>query len=50
MRAGPFVMNTKQEILQAFADYESGALGGEYYIPGGSRDPVGQQTQEQHHG
>ncbi len=33
-RGGPFVMNTKDEIRQAFADYESGALGGDYYIPG----------------
>jgi redox-sensitive bicupin YhaK (pirin superfamily) len=26
-RYGPFVMNTKQEILQAFEDYESGRMG-----------------------
>ena len=26
-RGGPFVMNTKKEILQAFADHESGKLG-----------------------
>ena len=26
-RGGPFVMNTKGEILQAFADYQSGRLG-----------------------
>ena len=26
-RGGPFVMNTKEEILQAFDDYQSGKLG-----------------------
>jgi len=26
-RAGPFVMNTRQEILQAFEDYQTGRLG-----------------------
>ena len=26
-RGGPFVMNTKGEILQAFEDYQSGRLG-----------------------
>lgn len=26
-RGGPFVMNTREEILQAFADYQSGRLG-----------------------
>jgi len=26
-RYGPFVMNTKQEIYQAFDDYKSGKLG-----------------------
>ena len=26
-RGGPFVMNTKEEILQAFEDYQSGKLG-----------------------
>ena len=31
-RYGPFVMNTYDEIEQAFSDYRSGKLGGE--IPG----------------
>jgi hypothetical protein len=26
-RGGPFVMNTKNEVLQAFEDYQSGLLG-----------------------
>ena len=26
-RGGPFVMNTKEEILQAFEDYQSGKMG-----------------------
>ena len=26
-RGGPFVMNTKGEVLQAFEDYQSGRLG-----------------------
>ena len=26
-RGGPFVMNTKSEIIQAFEDYHSGILG-----------------------
>ena len=26
-RGGPFVMNTKGEILQAFEDYQSGKIG-----------------------
>ena len=26
-RGGPFVMNTKDEVLQAFEDYQSGKLG-----------------------
>ena len=26
-RGGPFVMNTKSEVLQAFEDYQSGKLG-----------------------
>ena len=26
-RGGPFVMNTRGEVLQAFADYEAGKLG-----------------------
>jgi redox-sensitive bicupin YhaK (pirin superfamily) len=27
VRAGPFVMNTRQEVLQAFQDYQSGLMG-----------------------
>ena len=26
-RGGPFVMNTKKEILEAFDDYQSGRMG-----------------------
>jgi redox-sensitive bicupin YhaK (pirin superfamily) len=37
-RGGPFVMNTKEEIVQAFKDFESGALSGGFYIPGGTGD------------
>jgi len=27
VRGGPFVMNTREEILQAFDDYQSGKMG-----------------------
>ena len=32
--AGPFVMNTREEVIQAFADYQAGRLGSD---PGGPR-------------
>jgi quercetin 2,3-dioxygenase len=37
---GPFVMNTKAEVMQAFADYQSGRMGRVPAVHGLSNDPA----------
>jgi redox-sensitive bicupin YhaK (pirin superfamily) len=42
---GPFVMNTRQEVVQAFSDYQAGRLGSIPAVHGTPRHVVSTETE-----